>query len=78
MPRFVHPDDRRRMAAVKSDHKYLNLSSNFHGSMGGGMDSTEEVDMPNRRTPPPQVASESLLNVTDGQVEVLSKTMGNP
>ena len=25
VPRFVHPDDRKRMAAVKSDHKYLQI-----------------------------------------------------
>ena len=51
VPRFVHPDDRKRLSAVKSDYKYLNLKD--HNPLGNGNDSTEEADMPNRATPPP-------------------------
>lgn len=47
VPRFVHPDDRKRMAAVKSDHKYHNLGEDEPKIKGNGVDSTEEADMPN-------------------------------
>ena len=57
VPRFQHPDDRKRMAAVKSDYRYLQLSSNYPTSVAAGFDSTEEVEMPYAGTPPPGTAN---------------------